>query len=95
MNIGARSVSTGADYPSKAALKRAIAADPSDVLFYSTEMFTVLSVSEFRASEIPADVTDTMYLTGPDPYRSRKYYATVTRRFAGAVKPGTQTVIVK
>lgn len=77
MNIGACSATTGAHYPSKAALRRALAADPADVMFFSTEMFTVLSISEFRATEIPADVPDTMYLCGPDPYRSRKYYAQV------------------
>ncbi len=90
MNVGARSISTSANYPSKAALRRALQADPSDVLFYSTSDFTP---GAFRATEVPFG--ETLYVVGPDPYTSRKYFATATTRFTGAVPPGGNTVTLR
>lgn len=84
MNVGARSISTGANFPSKAALKRAVLQDPSDVLFYSTEMFS-REGEEVRASELTA-AQGTLYVCGPDPYTSRKYYGQASRTPAGAVR---------
>ncbi len=76
MNVGARSVITRENYASKAALKRALAATPENVEFYSTELFTVNAAAEQRASELTV-FSDTLYVVGPDPYTSRKWYAAV------------------
>jgi hypothetical protein len=80
MNVEARTVS-GQEYPSKAALKRAILADPTDVVFRSTSAFTP---GEFRASEAPA--LERLDVVGPNAATSRKYYANVTRVPGGTFK---------
>jgi hypothetical protein len=74
MNVEARQLSTGAEYASKSALKRAIAADPSDVLFISTSPFTPGS---HRVSELPFGVR--FDIVGPNANTNRKYYGTAVR----------------
>jgi hypothetical protein len=73
MNVEARTVS-GQEYASKAALKRAILADPTDVVFRSTSAFTP---GEFRASEMPYGVR--LDIVGPNAFTNRRYYGTALR----------------
>lgn len=73
MNAGARTVS-GDHFPSKKALRAALAADPSEVVFYSTSPMGPHANESFRGNEVPADVT--LSLVGPDPYTSRTWYGT-------------------
>ena len=80
MNVEARTVS-GQEFPSKAALKRAILADPTDVVFTSTSAFTP---GAFRASEAPA--SERLDVVGPNAYTNRRYYGTVTRVPGGTFK---------
>lgn len=67
----------GKDIPTKAALKRAISDNPDRVFLYGT--------STFGTGELPtsADKLPEGYkysVVGPNPYKSRKWYATVERR---------------
>lgn len=70
---------TGSEFPSKAAIKRAIATDPSSVMFC-----WVGGMGEGwsgTAAEFPDYGTKTgnkLTLVGPNPYSNRKYYGTVT-----------------
>lgn len=81
INAGARNPATGALFPSKKALREAIRDTPGDVLVFGTSAFTL---GDYRADEIPAGVN--FSIVGPDPYTSRKYYATLTRTPAGKLK---------
>lgn len=73
INVGASLEPRKSDFPTKKALKDAIAADPTKVYIYPT--------SEFNAT-IPGtlDIMDKGHkyqVTGPNPYTNRKWYATV------------------
>lgn len=83
VNVGARDFTTKEDYPTKAALKRAIMDKPDNVEFYGT-------------SAIPGTMLDTgtvdmlgkgvkYSVTGPNPYTSRKWYATVEIKANGTI----------
>jgi hypothetical protein len=74
MNVTATTVA-GEIYASKAALRRALAADPSDVLFTQTSAFATTDLT-FRASEMPFGVR--LDIVGPSAY-VRKYYANAVR----------------
>lgn len=74
MNVGARSVQTGQNFPSKAALKRAIKDSPQDVEFYPTSIFN--APESIRAGEMTV-FSEPVYVVGPDPETSRKFYASV------------------
>lgn len=74
MNVGARSVQTGQNFPSKAAMKRAIQESPQDVEFYPTSLFD--PAESVRAGEMTV-FSPRLYVVGPDPETSRKFYASV------------------
>lgn len=59
--------------PTKKGLRAAIAANPSRVVLIATSVFG----NEYRGrlSEAPAG---TYYVVGPDAYRDRSWYATIT-----------------
>jgi hypothetical protein len=61
------------DIPTKKALKEAIAKNPDDVNIYTTSAFEVPSTK--KASEL--DKSDKYTVVGPNPYTSRKWYATL------------------
>lgn len=66
----------GATRPAtKKALRDAIAADPSRVTFEATSLFG--DEYDGPADGLPDGVT--VYVTGPDPYRRRNWYANVSR----------------
>lgn len=63
----------------KKALREALAASPGDVTFDVTSMLLAQGApSTYRATEIPEDAV--MTVTGPDPYKNRKWYASVAIR---------------
>jgi hypothetical protein len=80
MNVEARTVS-GLEFPSKAALFRALKSDPTEVVFSSTSAFTP---GVFRASEAPS--FERLDVVGPNAYTNRRYYGTVTRVPGGTFK---------
>jgi hypothetical protein len=65
----------------KTALRTALRDNPSAVLFESTEAIGGNAGATFRGDEIPEGVR--LQVCGPDPYTSRKWYATA------ALKNGT------
>jgi hypothetical protein len=68
---------------SKAALKRALASAPHTVTFDATSELSA-GPAGYRGDDVPAGVN--LSVVGPDPYTSRKYYATVTRKADGTPK---------
>lgn len=80
VNVGAMNRSDGSDIPSKAALKRAIAANADDVVIYGTSHFTPFTGS---ADDLAVGVKYSV--TGPNPYTNRKWYATVERFHSGLI----------
>jgi len=78
INGGVRAVN-GGPIATKAALKAAVRADPADVLFSCTaELGPAFSG---RVTEMPEGVV--LQVCGPDPYRSRKWYASVRKTARG------------
>lgn len=71
VNVGAQI--DNRDAPSKRALKIALAEAPERVSFYTTSAFA--PTDSFDGEHIPAGVSLTV--VGPNPYTSRKFYATV------------------
>ena len=65
--------------PTKKMLKDLVKTGPSQVFFYPTsEIGQTWSGS---LAELPKGVT--LSVVGPDPYRSRKWYASITKTLAG------------
>lgn len=74
VNVGVRDKNTKADIPTKAALKRAIVAMSGDIELYETTMG-----KEDNTYTLYTLVNYVNYtVTGPNPYTSRKWYATVS-----------------
>jgi hypothetical protein len=82
INGGVRSATTNTPIASKAALKRAVVADPADVMFFCTSELG--EVFNGRLTETPESAK--LQVVGPDPYTNRRWYATVTRDAAGTIK---------
>lgn len=83
VNVGAKSVSDMSDFPTKTALKQAIAANPAKVLLYATDAFGPNAGKADIASA--TDIGTKYYVVGPNPYNSRKWYATVERFTNGTI----------
>lgn len=65
------------DIPTKAALKRAIADNPAQIRAYSTDALPFNPWSG-KSDILPNwDKTLKLSVTGPNPYNSRKWYATI------------------
>jgi hypothetical protein len=73
---------TGERVASKAALKAALKERPGEVLFDVTAMIHN-GPKLYRGDEIPQGVN--LSVVGPDPYTSRKWYATVALTSKGGV----------
>lgn len=78
VNVGVKNRSDGTDIPTKAALKRAIAANPDDVVVYGTSDF-----QPFTGSADNLVIGVKYSVTGPNPYTSRKWFATVEKTAKG------------
>jgi hypothetical protein len=73
-NVGARV--NGERPKSKKALKEAVRDNPGSVTFDPTSLFTT-ALEDFRADRGNDWHGVILTVTGPDPYTSRKWYATV------------------
>lgn len=73
----------GNDFPSKAALKRAIAADPRSVTLITTSAFDGAGLSWQASTLLARDPSNTA--VGPNPHTNRKWYATIGRNHKGIV----------
>lgn len=80
INGGAKDKATGMDYKTKKALREAVAENPNGVLFYSTDAFGPNSglIDPIDKIETVKGINATLSVTGPNPYRSRKWYANIT-----------------
>lgn len=72
----------GQRVPNKKRLRELLAANPVDVYFDGTAL--VKEVQGYRGSEIPEGIKLSVVL--PDPYKDRRYYATVERKADGTLK---------
>ncbi len=73
-NVGALNASDGTDIPTKKALKDALAANPANVVLYTTSGFS--PKKHIKGTELEVGVRYSV--TGPNPYSARNWYATVT-----------------
>lgn len=72
VNVGVKDRNS-ADIPTKAALKRMVAEDPSLLGLYSTAAFG----PQFRSWLPEMDKSNKYSVTGPNPYNKRDWYATI------------------
>ena len=73
VNTGTNYATDGSDVPTKKALKEALAASPASVVFYETSAVPMPIL--INGSELVEGVKYSV--TGPNPYKNRKWYATV------------------
>jgi hypothetical protein len=78
INVGARNAD-GSNVPTKKALGEAIKKNPQTITFYPTSQFG--SQSLIRGDEVPAGTI--LNVVGPDPAKSRKWYASVEKTGKG------------
>lgn len=83
VNVGASHFPGIQDIPTKIALKRAIAADPAKVNFYATDAFGANRDKSWFADKL--DIGVKYSVVGPNPYTSRKWYATVEMQANGKI----------
>lgn len=74
VEVGAVRISDRTDFSSKKALKEEIAANPTNVEFYTVSMFN----ASFRGDVTKADKAVIWQVTGPNVHTNRKWYASVT-----------------
>lgn len=76
-NVGVQDNRTGTDIPTKAALKRAIAEDPTQIRVYSTDAMQFNTFSG-KSDILPNwDKSLKLSVTGPNPYTARNWYSTI------------------
>lgn len=80
MFVGVGAQMDGTDFKTKKSLKEAIQETPEKVHFYSTSTFT-----PFSGGPDKLEIGTKYSVVGPDPYTSRKWYATVEKLANGKV----------
>jgi len=83
VNVGARDVSTNADIKTKSDLKGRYANYPQTVELYVTDAFGPNAGKTVIGDDLDIEVKYTV--TGPNPYTSRKWYATVEKLQNGKI----------
>lgn len=83
-NTGAKVLHGDSDIKTKTALKAAIKADPTNVVLYSTDAFGPNRGKRFVTDNLT--LGDKYTVVGPNPYTSRKWYATVELLPNGTIK---------
>jgi hypothetical protein len=83
VNVGAVKLADRSPILTKKALKALLADEPGEVLFFNTALGLGPGNQEYRADEL--DPQYSYQVCGPDPYTSRKWYATVAVRDGKAV----------
>lgn len=81
INVGAKDNTSKKDFLTKKALKEAIKENPANVYVYGT--------SDFAPTNGTLDILDKGHkysVCGPNPYNSRKWYATIEITASGAIK---------
>lgn len=78
VNVGARDVHTNADIKTKSDLKGRLLNYPETVEFYVTDAFGPNEGKTIIGDELETGIKYSV--TGPNPYTSRKWYATVEKR---------------
>lgn len=81
INVGVRDRLSLLDIPSKRVLKAQIAENGQLVQLYCTDAFGENSGKTWKADELPLWVK--FSVTGPNPYTSRKWYATIENTAKG------------
>jgi hypothetical protein len=84
VNVGAQYAADKSDIPTKAALKRAIAANPAEVYFYGTSLIGDNGLDTGTLDILAKGVKYSV--VGPNPYTNRKWYATVEITVSGAIR---------
>lgn len=82
VNVGATYLRGFLDIPTKKALKDAFKTDPANVVLYTTSLFS--ADTTHNGSEL--DVGTKYSVVGPNPYNSRKWYATVEKLPNGTIR---------
>ena len=82
-NVGVRSNLTGHDIPTKTELKRQIAQKAAIVTFYSTDAFGENAGKLWFGDSLEIGVKYSV--AGPNPYTSRKWFATVEKSANGTI----------
>lgn len=83
INVGVRTFSLKADIPTKKALKDFFANMPESVEIYSTDAFGPNANKTYNSDTLV--VGDKYTVTGPNPYTSRKWWATVEKLANGKI----------
>lgn len=83
-NVGATVMSGVSDISTKKELKALIAEKPHWVSLYSTDAFGPNRGKSWNSDNLV--VGDKYTVTGPNPYTSRKWYATVEKLANGTIK---------
>jgi len=84
LNVGAQYNDTKRDIPTKKALKDAITANPANVYFYDTSVFSVDRLISGTLDILEKGIKYSV--CGPNPYENRKWYATVEITPSGAIR---------
>jgi hypothetical protein len=84
VNVGVRDVNNNSDIPTKKELKGRIDTYPAKVELYATDAMTANAGLSWIADDLPVGVR--FSVTGPNPYTSRKWYATVEKLANGTIK---------
>lgn len=82
-NVGVQDNLTGRDIPTKAELKRQIGQRAATVTFYSTDAFGTNAAKLWFGDSLEIGVKYSV--TGPNPYTSRKWFATVEKSASGKI----------
>jgi len=84
VNVGASDRATNVDFPTKTALKQRMGVSPGSVEFYATTEIGPDKGKWYKGNDLPVGVR--FSVTGPNPYTSRKWYATVEKLANGTIK---------
>lgn len=81
VNVGAKNILAGTDIPTKKALKELFATDAANVGLYATDVFGEFATMSWFGDNLEIGVKYSV--AGPNPYTSRKWYATVEKTAKG------------
>lgn len=83
VNVGAMKLADRSWVPTKEALKALLADEPGEVVFDNTAFGVGPGKRQYRADKL--DPQYVYQVCGPDPYQTRRWYATVSVRDGKAV----------
>ena len=83
VNLGAHDKGTYSDFATKRAFKDKLLESPNTVELYVTDLIGPNAHNRFNGTDFQIGTKYTV--TGPNPYKSRKWYATVEKRWDGKI----------